>query len=60
MPASFKACGMGKCCAVWDASDFMSETPRTSFMKKVRNMGFSDKVHRTAARGAYRFAQPMG
>eukprot|EP00966_Prymnesium_polylepis_P286914 6627065-Prymnesium_polylepis.1 len=29
----------------------MSETPRSAFMKKVRNMGFSDKMHMTAARG---------
>ena len=27
------------------------ETPRTPFMKKVRNMGWSDKVHKMAARG---------
>ena len=42
---------MKTCCAVGDASDFMAETPRTPFMKKVKNMGFSDKVHHTAARG---------
>ena len=42
---------MGKCVAVGGASDFMTETTRTPFMKKVRNMMWSDKVHHSAARG---------
>lgn len=51
VPNSFRDCNMGKCVAVGDASDFMTETPRTPFMKKVRNMMWSDKVHHSAARG---------
>lgn len=42
---------MEKCVAVGDASDFMTETPRTPIMKKVRNMAWSDKMHHAAARG---------
>merc|ERR1712070_971174 len=34
-----------------DASDYMTETPRSPFMKKVRTMIWSDKVHKSAARG---------
>ena len=51
VPNSFRDCNMGKCVAVGDASDYMTETPRTPFMKKVRNMMWSDKVHHSAARG---------
>lgn len=51
MPATFKACGMGTCCAIGDASDFMTETPRSLFLKKVRNMTFSDKMKHSCARG---------
>jgi hypothetical protein len=51
MPASFKECGMGRCAAVGDATDFLTETPRVPFMKKVRNAMYSDKMHHSAARG---------
>ena len=51
MPASFTECGMGKVAAIGDATDFMTETIRSSFMKKVKLMQWSDKVHHSAARG---------
>ena len=51
MPQSFIDCGMGKVCAIGDATDFMTETIRSPFMKKVKLMQWSDKVHHSAARG---------
>jgi hypothetical protein len=51
MPAQFKECGMGNTAAIGDASDFLTETPRVPFMKKVRNMMYSDKMKHSAARG---------
>ena len=42
---------MGNVAAVGDATDFQTETIRSSFMKKVRLMQWSDKVHHSAARG---------
>eukprot|EP00966_Prymnesium_polylepis_P033390 776392-Prymnesium_polylepis.1 len=51
MPASFKECGMGKTAAIGDATDFLTETPRVPFMKKARNMMYSDKMKHSAARG---------
>lgn len=51
MPASFTECGMGKVAAIGDATDFMTETIRSPFMKKVKLMQWSDKVHHSAARG---------
>ena len=51
MPASFTACGMGRVGAIGDATDFMTETIRSPFLKKAKLMQWSDKVHRSAARG---------
>ena len=51
MPKSFIYAGMKPCCAVGDATDFMTETTRSPFMKKVRNMQHSDKMKHSCARG---------
>jgi hypothetical protein len=51
VPASFRECGMAKVAAIGDATDLICETPRIPFMKKVRNMMYSDKMHHSAARG---------
>lgn len=42
---------MGKVAAIGDATDFMTETIRSPFLKKVKLMQWSDKVHHSAARG---------
>ena len=33
MPASFQECNMERCCALGDATDFLTETVRVSYMK---------------------------
>lgn len=58
MPATFVACGMKNCCAVGDATDFLTETPRSSFLKKAHAGCSSSSCLCCVRQGHSRAAQP--